>query len=73
MRPDREEHLVYADSPDLLGFHCLLNEDLLVQVVPVVAHEVVWLRHEHHDVDALVELMGGQVRWHDCDAELFLG
>ena len=72
MRLDREEHLLDTDCAHLLGLLSLLDEDLLVQVVAIVSHEVLRLGHEHHDVDALVQLVSGEVAGHDSDSEFLL-
>ena len=73
MSLDREEHLLDTNCAHLLGFLGLLDEDLLVQVVAIVADEVLRLGHEHHDVDALIKLVGWEMAGHDGDAELLLG
>ena len=57
----------------MLGLLSLLDKDLLVQVVAVVSNEHVCLLEEQHDVDSLVELLAGQVRWHYLDAKLIEG
>ena len=70
MRANRVEHLIHANRPDLLRLLRLLNEDLLVQVVPIVSHKSVRLLKKQHNIDSLVELLGGQMRRLHRDAQL---
>ena len=67
------EHLVDADGAHLLRLLRFLDEHLLVQVVSVVAYEGICLLEQKHDIDALVELLRGQVRRHHFDSELVVG
>lgn len=70
MCADRVEHLIDADSPDLLGLLGFLYEHLLVQIVSILLHKDLSLLQQEHDIDALVELLGGQVRRHHSDTKL---
>ena len=61
MCSDRVEHLIDANSSDLLGLLGLLYEDLLVEIVSILLHKDLSLLQQEHDIDALIELLGGQV------------
>jgi len=67
------KHLVNTDSAHLLRLLCLLDEHLLVEVVAVVTYKDLSILKQVHDVDALIELLCGQVRRHDRDTKLVLG
>lgn len=65
---DGEVHLIDADGLDLFRRPCVLNENLLVQVVVIHLHELLRLSKQDHDVNSLLELLRWEVRWQDADA-----
>ena len=68
MGSDGEEHLVDADSLQLLGLGGFFNKHLLVEIVVVLSDVLLCLTQQAHDVHPLLQLLARQVTGHDLDS-----
>jgi len=72
MLPDIVDHLLHTDSLKLLGLRRPLMEDLCVQIVVVVSDILLRLSKQHHNIDALLDLLRREVRLQHIYIQLVL-
>jgi hypothetical protein len=70
---DGIKHLVGTNCFDLSGLLCRLDEDLSMDVVVVLGHELSELSEQLHNINTLLKLLGWKMRRHEVHLELLFG
>jgi len=72
MLPNIVDHLLHTDCLKLLGLSCPLVEDLRVQIIMVVNDVLFSLTQQHHNIDALLNLLGREMGFQHIDVKFVL-
>jgi len=62
MLPNVVDHLLHANSLQLLSVSSTFMENLSVQVIVIVFNEAISLSKQKHNINALLNLLGWEVR-----------